>query len=82
MGIATTCREAGRYVLEVAEGVGFEPTVRLPVQQFSRLPQSSTLPSLQARLMLARRLKSAWAPLLHYAPGRQRHAPARKGRLT
>ena len=82
MEIVATCREAGRYVIEVAEGVGFEPTVRLPVQQFSRLPQSSTLPSLQARLMLARRLKSAWAPLLHYAPGRQRHAPARKGRLT
>ena len=40
MGIATTCRDAGRYVLEVAEGVGFEPTVRLPVQQFSSPPYS------------------------------------------
>ena len=38
--IATTCREAGRYVIEVAEGVGFEPMVRLPVQQFSSPPGS------------------------------------------
>ena len=40
MEIVTTCQEAGRYVIEVAEGVGFEPTVRLPVQQFPNPPYS------------------------------------------
>ena len=38
--IETTCREAGCYAIELAEGVGFEPTVRLPVQQFSSPPDS------------------------------------------
>ena len=31
----------------VAEGVGFEPTVRSPAQQFSRLPQSASLAPLR-----------------------------------
>jgi hypothetical protein len=31
----------------MAEGVGFEPTVRLHVQQFSRLSQSATLAPLR-----------------------------------
>jgi hypothetical protein len=61
-GIATTCRLAGRYVRGVAEGVGFEPTVRLPVQQFSRLPQSSTLPSLPAGYAHVLGICSRWLP--------------------
>ncbi len=34
----------------MAEGVGFEPTVRVFGQQFSRLPRSTALPSLHEEL--------------------------------
>ena len=33
--------------VEMAERVGFEPTVELPRQQFSRLPDSATLAPLR-----------------------------------
>ena len=33
----------GLFARVLAERVGFEPTVRLHAQQFSRLPQSATL---------------------------------------
>lgn len=36
----------------MAEEVGFEPTERLHAQQFSRLPQSTTLPLLRDRMLL------------------------------
>ena len=36
----------------MAEGVGFEPTVGLHPQQFSRLPQSATLAPLRGRRVL------------------------------
>ena len=36
----------------MAEEVGFEPTERLHAQQFSRLPQSTTLPLLRGRMLL------------------------------
>ena len=45
----------------MAEGVGFEPTVRILGQQFSRLPRSTALPSLhyQTRRMNHTSLENA-----------------------
>src|SRR5262249_22959909 len=48
-----------RSELELAEGEGFEPPVRFPVQWFSRPPPSTTRPSLrvehQARIRASHR---------------------------
>ena len=39
----------GKHANEMAERVGFEPTVELPRQQFSRLPDSAALAPLRYR---------------------------------
>lgn len=38
---------ASSYFDQMAEGEGFEPPGRLPAQQLSRLPRSTTLPPLR-----------------------------------
>ncbi len=42
--------------MEMAEREGFEPSVRLPAQRFSRPPHSTTLPPLRTRSALHRGL--------------------------
>jgi hypothetical protein len=42
--------DVGVAVVRLAERVGFEPTVELPRQQFSRLPDSAALAPLRSRL--------------------------------
>ena len=51
------CHEKSFYIndLSVAEGVGFEPTVRSRVQRFSRPPHSTTLAPLRGRFQLSGR---------------------------
>ena len=44
-------RKYGLYSLRMAESVGFEPTVRSPAQQFSRLPSSTTPATLHEMLL-------------------------------
>ena len=41
------CKAGGMSELDLAERVGIEPTVPLPGQQFSRLPDSATLAPLR-----------------------------------
>ena len=41
------CQAGGTSELDLAERVGIEPTVPLPGQQFSRLPDSATLAPLR-----------------------------------
>ncbi len=42
--LAAPCKE---MEVDLAEAVGFEPTVPVKVQRFSRPPQSTTLPRLR-----------------------------------
>ena len=46
-GARTNHKAPGTSKLGVAERVGFEPTVELPRQQFSRLPDSAALAPLR-----------------------------------
>ncbi len=49
--------------MEMAERVGFEPTVPVKVQQFSRLPDSTTLAPLREALIIKGRTQKYQASL-------------------
>ena len=68
------------FVLRLAEGVGFEPTVGLHPRRFSRPMHSSTLPPLRAGAMVSR--PRSHAENANSVQGLMRSRPPKYGRST
>ena len=68
-----------RFPNDMAEGEGFEPPVRFPVQWFSRPPPSTTRPSLRVENLAE--IRAIWAPAIsHQNTARRAHVFGRIAR--